>query len=200
MDKETRDMVFEPFFTTKTSGKGTGLGLSTVYGIVKQSGGNIWLYSEPGQGATFKIYLPRVEAETVARKRRAEAAARGQGELVLVVEDEAPLRELLRKRLKALGFRAQTAANGGEAILAVEEEGLRPDIVLTDVVMPGMSGAVLVKRLEKTLPGVPALYMSGYTDNGVVHHGVLDPGTPFIEKPFAIEALVGKLREVLDGE
>jgi PAS domain S-box-containing protein len=200
MDGKTKSRLFEPFFTTKEKGKGTGLGLATVYGIVKQSGGSIWVYSEPGKGTTFKIYLPRVEAEPVPRVSREVQAARGAGELVLVVEDEPVLRELLARMIAGLGYRVKAAANGGEALIAVEEEGLRPDILITDVVMPGMGGPVLAERLGRAQPGLKVLYTSGYTDSGIVHHGVLDPETPFLQKPFSIGDLAAKIRELLREE
>jgi CheY-like chemotaxis protein len=196
MEKEVLAQIFDPFFTTKEKGKGTGLGLATVYGIVKQSGGNIWVYSEPGQGATFKIYLPVTgdQAEALAGEAAQEEPA-GGGEHILVVEDEAALRGLLETMLSRLGYKVTLAANGGEALLLVEK-GLEPDLVITDVVMPGMSGPVLVERLRQKQPGLKVLFMSGYTDNAIVHHGVLEPGTPFIQKPFTpldIAENVGKV-------
>jgi CheY-like chemotaxis protein len=200
MDVETQSRLFEPFFTTKGKGRGTGLGLATVYGIVKQSGGNIYVYSEPGKGATFKIYLPTVEAEVTPKASPGRKASRGEGERVLVVEDEAALRKLFVKMLESLGYRVTTAANGGEALLAVEEEGVRPDLLITDVVMPGMSGSVLAERLRQTQPDLKVLYMSGYTDNAIVHHGVLDAGTPFLQKPFNIVDLGAKIRELLSAK
>lgn len=197
MDERTKSRLFEPFFTTKAKGRGTGLGLATVYGIVKQSGGNIWVYSEPGQGTTFKIYLPRVDEEPAAGDAREAGTACGRGELILVVEDEPVLRDLFARMIGGLGYRVVTAANGGEALMAVEEEGLRPDLLITDVVMPGMSGKVLAGRLAKTQPGLRVLYTSGYTDNAIVHHGVLDPGTPFIQKPFSVGDLAAKIGAML---
>ena len=200
MDKETLSKIFDPFFTTKEKGKGTGLGLSTVYGIVKQSGGNIWTYSEPGKGTTFKIYLPRTEAEPEMKvKAVVEEQEKGGGEHILVVEDDASLRRLCSRILSNLGYRITLAANGGEALLEVEEKGFKPDLVVTDVVMPGMSGKVLVDRLRKTMPELKVLYMSGYTDNAIVHHGVLDPGTPFIQKPFNTRDFGAKVQDVLRG-
>jgi len=199
MDEETRSKIFEPFFTTKGKDKGTGLGLSTVYGIVKQSGGNIWVYSEPGKGTSFKVYLPREEATLLSQARRKVKVACGGGELVLAVEDEATVRDLFQRMLEKLGYRVEVAANGGEALIAVEEEGLRPDLLVTDVVMPGMSGKVLAERIHRAMPGLKVLYTSGYTDNAIAHHGVLDPGTPFIQKPFNMDDLAAKVREVLDA-
>jgi len=198
MDKETQAKIFEPFFTTKEMGRGTGLGLSTVYGIVKQSGGHIWVYSEPDKGTTFKIYLPRTEDTPAAGDGQTAGmeAESGAGH-ILVVEDECAIRELIGIQLETLGYQVTLAANGGEALLAVEEKGLRPDLLITDVVMPGMSGAVLLERLRKTQPGLKVLFMSGYTDNVIVHQGVLDPGIPFIQKPFSVKALSASVRNVL---
>jgi PAS domain S-box-containing protein len=200
MDAATRERLFEPFFTTKDKGRGTGLGLSTVYGIVKQSGGNIWVYSEPGQGTTFKIYLPcTTDAQTARAATQADASIKGRAEKILVIEDEPSLRKLCATILKRANYQVTAAANGGEALLLVEESKLRPDLVITDVVMPGMSGKVLVDRLKKLLPDLKVLYMSGYTDNAIVHHGVLDSGTPFIQKPFEKGDLERKTRELLNG-
>jgi CheY-like chemotaxis protein len=200
MDEETRSRLFEPFFTTKEQGKGTGLGLSTVYGIVKQSGGNIWVYSEPGRGATFKVYLPKVEADTEAIPLRApEGELRRGTETVLVVEDEPLLRRLVLRMLALSGYKTLEAANGGEALIACEKHAGRIDVVITDVVMPGMGGPELAERLRKVRPEVRVLFTSGYTDNAIVHHGVLDPGTPFLQKPFTVTSLVAKVREVLDA-
>ncbi|HPC83163.1 MAG TPA: PAS domain S-box protein [Thermoanaerobaculaceae bacterium] len=199
MDHQTLARVFEPFFTTKERGKGTGLGLSTVYGIVKQSHGHIWAYSEPGRGTTFKIYLPPTEAQPQVPAAATASPAPSGGEHILVVEDDDSLRHLTKGLLERLGYRVSVAANGGEAVLLVEEQGLRPDLVLTDVVMPSMNGKELVDRLRLRHPHLKALFMSGYTDNAIVHHGVLDPGNPFIQKPFTIEELAAKVRAVLAG-
>ncbi len=199
MDEPTRRRLFEPFFTTKEHGKGTGLGLATVYGIVKQSGGNIWVYSESGRGTTFKIYLPRVEDTAEAPRRRIRAAALGAGERVLVVEDEPVLRELMGRLVAELGYRATTAVDGAAALALVERDGLHPDLLLTDVVMPGMSGRTLAERLAPLVPGLKVLYASGYTDNTIIHHGVLDAGVAFLQKPFTTSDLAAKIREVLDG-
>lgn len=149
MDEQTQAHLFEPCFTTKEKDKGTGLGLATVYGIVKQSGGNIWVYSKPGKGSTFKIYLPRVESAPTRRVTQEIVATRGQGELILVVEDEAPLRKLFSRMIQSLGYQVQTAVDGNEALLMVEQKGLRPDLVIIEVVMPGMGGKVPAERLSR---------------------------------------------------
>jgi CheY-like chemotaxis protein len=200
MDEQTKTRLFEPFFTTKAKGKGTGLGLSTVYGIVKQSGGNIWVYSELGQGTTFKIYLPR---EFAAKRRTSTpppAARRSTGtETILVVEDEEALRNVARRTLDAAGYRVLIAADGEEALLTGARHAGDIHLLLTDVVMPHMSGKVLAQQLSRTRPTLKVLYMSGYTDDAIVHHGVLDAGTHFLGKPFTGADLVRKVREVLDG-
>jgi CheY-like chemotaxis protein len=198
MDKATVARLFEPFFTTKPRGKGTGLGLATVYGIVKQSGGHVWVYSEPGQGTTFKIYLPRSDAAPGPRGigHRREVP-RGKGELILLVEDEAPLRVLCATVLTHLGYRVVAAVDGPDALQQVQELGLEPALVLTDVIMPGMSGAELSQRLRQARPDLKVLFMSGYPDDAVARHGVLDPGVPFIQKPFLELTLAVKVRETL---
>ena len=201
MDETTRKRIFEPFFTTKEKDKGTGLGLSTVYGIVKQSKGSIWVYSEPGQGTTFKVYLPCTTTGAATRKEMERGEeTEGSGEMVLVVEDEPALRKLCSALLKKLNYRVKSAADGGEALLLVEGKKVRPDLVITDVVMPQMSGKVLVDRLRKTLPHIKVLYMSGYTDDTIVHHGILDAGTPFIQKPFNVHDLSKRIRELLPAK
>jgi len=196
MDEQTRRRIFEPFFTTKGVGKGTGLGLSMVEGIVAQSGGHIQVYSEPGHGTTFKIYLPRVE-EAAAVSQPEAALPLGGKETVLVVEDQAEVREYAVTVLKAYGYRVIQAQSAGEALLIFEREPERIDLVLTDVVMPNISGRELANRLEKLQPGIKVLFMSGYTDNVIVHYGVLDEGAQFIQKPFSPEQLAVKVREVL---
>jgi len=200
MDKDVLSQIFDPFFTTKEKGIGTGLGLSTVYGIVKQSEGNIWAYSEPGRGTTFKIYLPQTDAKQDPSERKVEEECwTGGGEHILVVEDEESLRKLMKLGLSRLDYNVTIAANGGEALLLVEEKGFKPDLVITDVVMPNMSGRDLVDRLRRNQPDLKALYMSGYTDNAIIHHGVLNRGTPFIQKPFTIRDISEKVRAVLRG-
>ncbi len=199
MSSEVKDRVFEPFFTTKEQGKGTGLGLSTVYGIVKQSSGNIWVYSEPGQGTTFKIYLPQVD-EPLTEEKKAEVVKeipRGN-ETILVVEDEETVRKLAVRLLKGQGYRVLEAPDGGKALLLCEEFKERIHLILTDVVMPGMSGRKLAERLKQIHPEMKVLYMSGYTDNAILHHGILETGINFMQKPFTLENLARKVREVLD--
>ena len=201
MSREVREKVFEPFFTTKEKGKGTGLGLSTVYGIVKQSGGNIWVYSEPGYGTTFKIYLPRVEEElgTLHGRDETDSLPRGS-ETVLLVEDEPSVRNLAHRLLNQQGYKVLEATNGEEALRVFHGHmGVKIHLLLTDVVMPQMGGKELADQLKILQPDVKVLYTSGYTDNAIVHHGVLDPGTHFLQKPFSPKTLSHKVREVLDG-
>ncbi len=198
MDPHVQEHLFEPFFTTKQTGKGTGLGLSTAYGIVKQSGGYIWAHSEPGKGSTFEVYLPRTqEAIEIEPEPAATSTVPGKGQSVLVVEDEPALRHLVRDCLEQLGYHTEVAANGGEALLAVEERGFRPDLLITDVVMPGISGSIVAERLRRHTPRLKVLFMSGYPDDGVRRHGVLEPGTPFIHKPFGLRTLAEKVAQVL---
>ena len=201
MDVETRSHIFEPFFTTKKDGKGTGLGLATVYGIVKQSGGYIWVYSEPGQGTTFKIYLPQVEEPKDRIKEETievvSPISLEQPQTILVVEDDAALRELISITLRKDGFTVLAAAHGGEAMLLGEAEKGPIHLLLTDVVMPQMSGRVLAERLNPNHPEMKVLFMSGYTENAIVRHGILYEGINFIPKPFKIVSLIRKIREVL---
>ena len=199
MDPATQARIFEPFFTTKGPRKGTGLGLAMVYGIVKQSGGNIWVYSEPGQGTTFKIYLPQIEDPLDGAHESSTLAApcRGRG-TVLVVEDEDGVRDLVRDILQTAGYTVLEARHGAEA-LDVSERHVGPiHLMLTDVVMPEMSGRELAQRLAILRPATKVLFMSGYTANAVVHHGVLDPDTDFLQKPITAAVLTRKVREILD--
>ena len=199
MDEEIQSHLFEPFFTTKEIGKGTGLGLATVYGIVKQSDGDIWVYSEPGHGSTFKIYLPRVEEALEQPSRTSPRAEPRKGsETVLLVEDSEFVRRLLRELLGQCGYKVLEASQGHEALrLSNEYEG-RIDLLLTDMVMPRMSGRELAAQLAPQRPTMKVLYMSGYTEEAITRHGVLDPGTAFLEKPFTPETLARKLRQILD--
>jgi PAS domain S-box-containing protein len=199
MDQKTMARIFEPFFTTKELGKGTGLGLSTVYGIVKQSGGNIWVYSEVGSGTTFKIYLPRSGDGVDEYKHSLGNAEVGNGsETILLVEDEEILRRLARQTLSGYGYRIVEAANGDEAIAIAAAHDGSIHLLLTDVIMPGMNGRALANKLLKTRQSLRILFMSGYTDDAIVHQGVLDESANFIQKPFSPESLARKVREVLN--
>jgi hypothetical protein len=197
MTPEVKARIFEPFFTTKEEGKGTGLGLATVYGIVRQSGGHINLYSEPGRGTTFKIYLPRVDEVGEALAAVGDRP-RGGSETVLVVEDDDALREITAELLQEAGYRVILAPDGEEALRECARNGGPPDLVITDVVMPRMTGRALSEQLRALGPRLRVLFMSGYTDAAVLYQGLLEPGTAFLQKPFGPEALLRKVREVLD--
>ena len=200
MDTAIRERIFEPFFTTKLEGKGTGLGLSTVYGIVKQSGGNIWVYSEPGKGTTFKLYLPRVdEAVDDAAVRGGKRAVPRGSETVLLVEDEAQVRQITQQILQTLGYVVLTAANGEQALTIARKYPEDIHLMITDVVMPQMGGRELVERLASLRPNMRVLFMSGYTDDAIVRHGLMDESLEFIQKPFTPDALARKVRKVIDS-
>jgi CheY-like chemotaxis protein len=199
MDAATRQRIFEPFFTTKELGKGTGLGLSTVYGIVQQAGGSIEVQSEPGLGATFIITLPslgRLPSQSTVAPVRPDP---GGNETVLVVEDEDPVRELVSRILRKTGYTVLEGRNGLHALEVFESNRGRIDAVLTDVVMPQMSGPELVRRLVSEQPGLPVLFMSGYTQDEVLANELDQRGTGFIQKPMSPGALTRKLRELLDS-
>jgi len=200
MSEETQAHMFEPFFTTKEKGKGTGLGLATVYGIVKQSGGFIWVYSEVGHGTTFKLYLPRVQelAERASQPAQTPARAARGTETVLVVEDEAPVRSVARQVLERHGYTVLEAPSAEAALdLATRYSGAI-HLLLTDVVMPGLNGRELATRLADLRPDARVIFMSGYTDDAVTRHGVLEPGSAYVQKPFTPDAIARKVREVLD--
>jgi two-component system cell cycle sensor histidine kinase/response regulator CckA len=197
MDAETQRRIFEPFFTTKGEGKGTGLGLSTVYGIVQQSGGCIEVDSEPGRGATFTIYLPQVAAAPAAQGERTRETRRGKETLVLVVDDDPILRDLVRLMVDSLGYHSVVAPNPTEAAAMVAEGGLRPDLLLSDVVMPGTSGAALVEDLRKTMPDLKVIFMSGYPDSAIARHRLGESTVFFLQKPFSISELSDKIESVL---
>jgi two-component system cell cycle sensor histidine kinase/response regulator CckA len=200
MGAETRAHLFEPFFTTKPVGKGTGLGLATVYGIVKQSGGYIWVDSEPDRGTAFAIFLPRTSGtpEPSASTQPAARPTRGT-ETILLVEDEDTVRTLSHRALSTLGYSVLAALSGADALGVAERHPGPIDLVLTDVVMPELGGRELVRQLAAVRPGMKVLYISGYSDEAIAQHGVLDPGTAFLQKPFTPDRLASKVREVLDA-
>jgi CheY-like chemotaxis protein len=196
MPRDVQAHVFEPFFTTKEQGKGTGLGLATVYGIVKQSGGHVWLYSEPGKGSTFKIYLPAVGVPASEHEPEARPIEKKGSERVLLVEDSQPLRELTRDMLRSCGYEVLEAEDAKEAlVLAAGPQVI--NLLITDVVMPGLSGPQLAAALQPARPGMQVLYISGYTDHAVLRNGGLDRDAHFLQKPYTRQALARKVREVL---
>ncbi len=199
MDAGTLAHIFEPFFTTKEPGKGTGLGLATVYGVVKQSDGYIWVESSPGKGASFQVYLPQHLAAPAQETRDAEPKEKIHGsESILLVEDAEPLRKLAQRFLESSGFHVISAGTGEEALELAARHAEHFDLLLTDVIMPGINGRTLAERLLSRRPGTKVLYMSGYTDSFIAGHGVLDPGIHLLHKPFTEEVLLEKVREVLD--
>lgn len=198
MDAETRQRIFEPFFTTKRLGQGTGLGLSTVYGIVRQGGGNIWVYSEPDQGTTFKVYLPATGEAPQPLEEQPDRRVVEQGAgTVLVVEDEDLVRKLVVRLLSAAGYDVLDAADADAAIGALRSHDGNVDLLLTDVVLPDAGGPELAARLAEDGDELAILYMSGYTDDAIVDHGILESGAAFIEKPFTAQRLLEAIQDVL---
>jgi hypothetical protein len=198
MDKATQQLIFEPFFTTKPKGKGTGLGLATVFGIVTQSGGSIRVHSEPGQGTTFEVYLPRTDEVSEREAPRTAATSLRGAETVLVAEDEEQLRSVVRRALEQQGFSVLVACSGQQALELCEGHAGAIDLLITDVVMPGVSGRQLAEQLASLRPTMRVLYMSGYTENAIANHDVGDARMAFLPKPFTPEVLVRKVRETLD--
>ncbi|HKL01957.1 MAG TPA: response regulator [Desulfotignum sp.] len=200
MDKETMDNLFEPFFTTKDVGKGTGLGLATVYGIVKQNNGFINVYSEPGQGSTFKIYLPRFLADEDSDKAVPEKkAAAGGIETILLVEDEPSILRMTRMMLERKGYVVLTATTPAEALEKAKSHSDSIDLLMTDVIMPEMNGRDLAEKITALYPGINLLFMSGYTADVIANQGMLDANVAFIQKPFSMADMTEKLRNILDS-
>jgi CheY-like chemotaxis protein len=199
MDKQTQANVFEPFFTTKGVGQGTGLGLAMVYGAVTQNGGFIDVHSEPGRGTTFTIHFPRYVGGAKARTNAAKEPPRCGHETILLVEDEPAMLRAVKRMLERLGHTVVVASTPGEAIRLAKEHTGEIDLLMTDVIMPEMNGRDLAKNLLSLYPKLKRLFMSGYTANIIAHHGVLDEGVNFVQKPFSAEELAAKVRAVLDG-
>ena len=201
MTPEVQEKIFEPFFTTKEKGKGTGLGLSIVYGIVKQCGGNITVYSEPSEGTIFKIYLPEVDFAMGEEREKTQKQELPQGsETIMVVEDEEEVRKLAVEILRRQNYKVLEASQGEEALLICEKLDGRIHLLLTDVVMPGLNGPELARRMKYSYPEMKVIFMSGYSDRGIFQRGILDPETGLLQKPFSLESLTGKIREVLDHQ
>jgi CheY-like chemotaxis protein len=198
MDRETLDRAFEPFFTTKSEGGGSGLGLSTVYGVARQNGGSVNLYSEPGRGTTVRVYLPRHEGEQEARADLAPAELRRGAETVLLVEDEEALLALTEELLTELGYHVLAAEGPLEALALAAKPEAQIDLLLTDVIMPTMNGKELAERVQTLRPGIRVLFTSGYTADAIANQGMLDPGIDFLEKPFTLDTLAARIREALD--
>jgi CheY-like chemotaxis protein len=197
MDQGTVDHIFEPFFTTKGKGKGTGLGLATVYGIVKQNDGEIVVRSEPGQGTVFEVRLPSAKRQALPETdRQKDPSETGKG-VILLVEDESMVRKLAKKLLSLQGYEVLEAVSGGDACVLCESYEGAIDLLLTDVIMPNMNGRELYSRLEKIKPGLKVLFMSGYTEDIIAHHGVVEEGFTFLQKPFSVEALSSKVQEAI---
>ena len=197
MDADTQSRIFEPFFSTKEKGKGTGLGLATVYGIVKQSGGFVWVYSEPGHGATFKIYLPRVDDPISPPTPSRPQATAGGTETILIAEDAPGVRGVVQEVLRRQGYTVLAAPDGKSALALAAAHSGPIHLLITDVIMPEMSGRQLADRMREIRPDAKVLFVSGYTDDAIVRHGILEPGIAFLQKPFSPPALARKVREVL---
>jgi CheY-like chemotaxis protein len=197
MDEPTKARLFEPFFTTKEIGRGTGLGLATVYGIVKQSNGYIWVYSELGHGTSFKVYLPRVSEAAAAAAETRPLLLNGGTETILLAEDASGVRAVAQEILKRLGYTVLVANDGHSALQLARARTELIHLLITDVIMPEMSGRQLADRLKEQRPGLKVLFVSGYTDDAIVRHGMLEPGIAFLQKPFTPQTLARKVREVL---
>ena len=200
MDEATRERIFEPFFTTKGEGKGTGLGMSTVYGIVKQNGGFVHVYSELGQGTTIRVHFPRVQDEAEDLVEKVAEGSLGGTETVLIVEDEEQILMLSRRILEQFGYRVLTASTPGDAFRLAEEQEGDIHLLLTDVILPEMNGKELKERIEAVRPGIKTLFMSGYTADAIARRGILEKGVDFLQKPFTLMSLARKVRQVLDSE